>query len=167
MNLTRPLILTTLSATATPTGTGVSGAQTLGLGEKSRKYADANIIGIAEIASAAISNVATLTVSTGAIAQTTGSPVITDGDGKDFEGVTFPTVATLKGLRLIADPDNTGTVTVAGTSSGKLVAVTLDADTEVTQKFKETGLAVSSQTMTFTFSAAGDKVTVEFLGESA
>jgi hypothetical protein len=41
----------------------------------------------------------------------------------------------------------------------------LDADSEFALKFKPTGLAIASQTMTLTFSAAGDKATVEFLGE--
>jgi hypothetical protein len=167
MNLTRPIIETNFCATATPTGTGVAGSQTLGLGEKSRKFATADVIGIAEVTSAAINNVATYTVSTGAFAQTTGSPVITDGDGKDFEGVTFPTIGKLYGVRIIADPDNTGTVALAGSSTGRLPAVTLDADAEVTLKLDAAGLTVSAQTMTFTFSAAGDKVTVEFLAEAA
>ncbi len=164
MTLNGTKLSTTLTGKATPVGTGASGSATLGFGELTRRYATATILGIFKVVSAAISNVATLTLSTGAVAQTTGTPTITDGDGKDFEGITFPTMAKCQAVRIITPATNTGTVTIGGSSSGRLPAVTLDADSEVVLKLPVAGLTIAAQTLTATFSAAADEVTVEFIG---
>lgn len=160
-------VATTFLATATPAGTGVTNPARLGFGELTRKYTTATVLGIFKVVSAATSNVATLTLSTGAVAATTGSPVITDGDGKDFEGIAFPTIAKCQAIRIITPSTNTGTVTIGGSSSNRLPAIELHADSEITLKLPAAGLTISAQTLTATFSAAAQEVTVEFLGIGA
>jgi hypothetical protein len=168
MTITGAKILTGLFGRITPTGQGVGGRPTIGdSGAGTKQYPTANIISALKVVSAAGSNVATLTLSTGIVAQTTGSPVITDGDGKDLEGVTLPTLANFMGIRIRTGTGNTGTVAVAGASNSKLPAITLDNDAEVAVGVRAAGVTLSGATLTFTFSAAGDEVIVEYLGKSA
>jgi hypothetical protein len=87
MTTTAAKILTGLFARITPSGQSVGGKPTIGSsGPTTKDYPLANIVSAFKVVAAASSNVATLTLSTGVVAQTTGSPVITDGDGKDLEG---------------------------------------------------------------------------------
>jgi hypothetical protein len=83
-----------LSALSTPTGTSIANDVRIGVPPGSIAFADADIVYSFKVVAAAAGNVATLTLSSGAVAQTTGTPTITDGDGKDWEGVTLPTMVT-------------------------------------------------------------------------
>jgi hypothetical protein len=168
MTTTAAKILTGLFARITPSGQSVGGKPTIGSsGPTTKDYPLANIVSAFKVVAAASSNVATLTLSTGVVAQTTGSPVITDGDGKDLEGVTLPTLANIQGIRIRTGAGNTGTVVVGGSSNSKLPAITLDNDADVAVGLKAAGVALSGATLTFTFSAASDTVIVEYLGKSA
>lgn len=121
-----------------------------------------------KVVSAASSNVATLTLSTGVAAATTGSPVITDLDGKDAEGdnLGIGTSSLLKALVFKAKATNTGTVTVAGSSAGFVATGVLAAGDEIVKRIPE-GAAVGSGTVSFTFSAASDEVEVHLVYDKA
>lgn len=171
MSLSQQIINLGLGAKGTPDNVGVSGSARIGNisveagtheGARTRSYPLATIASAIKITSAASSNVATLTLSTGDVAQTTGSPVIL-GDGVDFEGDALATLAKLAGIRIRTKSTNTGTVTVAGSTSGVVPAVTLGADTDILIAFAVAGKTASG-TVTFTFSAASDEVHVEYLG---
>ena len=81
-----------LSAIATPTGTNVANDVRIGVPTASVGFPTADIAYSFNVAPTAGVDVATLTFSTGLVAQTTGTPAITDGDGNDFEGVALPTM---------------------------------------------------------------------------
>ena len=87
-----------LSAIATPTGTNVANDVRIGVAPASLGFPTADIAYSFNVAPTAGADVATLTFSTGLVAQTTGTPVITDGDGKDFEGVALPTMVKVQAV---------------------------------------------------------------------
>ena len=161
-----------LSAQETATGSNRTGKTNVGTATTARAYPLANIVAAVKITAAANSNVATLTVSSGAVAQTTGSPIIADA-GIDSFGDALPTLAKIQGLRIrtgIAIPNgtaNTGNVTLAGSSGGLFPAMVLQEDTDVTILFTAAGRTVSTSTIAFTFANAGDSVLVEYLGISS
>ena len=176
MSLSQQKISLGLSAKGTPDNQGVSGSARIGNinvedaafeGDRLRQYPLGTVMGAIKVVSAAISNAATLTLGTGAVAQTTGSPVINGVNGAytgvDFEGDALATLTKLCGVRLRTKSTNTGTVTVAGSTSGVVPAVTLSADTDVVISFAAAGKTASG-TVLLTFSAAADEVWVEYLG---
>lgn len=175
MSLSQQKITIGLAAKGTPDNQGVSGKCTIGNrniedntfeGDRLRQYPLMTILAPLKIVSAAISNVATLTLGTGAVAQTTGSPLINGLNaawtGVDFEGDVLATLTKLGGIRIRTKSTNTGTVTVAGSTSGVVPAITLSADTDLAVAFAVAGKTASG-TVTFTFSAASDEVWVEYL----
>lgn len=170
MSLSKQRAVTGLSAKGTPDNQGVSGKATIGNinietgvaeSDRGRDYPLADIAYAFKVVSAAISNVATLTLTTGAVAQTTGSPVIT-GAGVDFEGDALATPNKLCAFRIRTKSTNTGTVTVGGSSSGALPAITLPAGADLVLSHIAAGQVVTG-TVTFTFSQASDEVWVEAL----
>jgi hypothetical protein len=170
MSLSQQKITIGLSAKGTPDNQGVSGKATIGNrniedntfeGDRTRLYPLSDITYAFSVTSAAISNVATLTLTSGAVAQTTGSPVIV-GAQVDFEGDALGTPAKLCGFRIRTKSTNTGTVAVAGSNSGALPAITLPAGADIVLSHIAAGQTVTG-TVTFTFSAASDVVWVEAL----
>lgn len=168
MSFTKQRAVSGLSAKGTPDNVGVSGKPTIGNvdietgvfeGDRAREYPLADIVYAFKAVSAAISNVATLTLTTGAVAQTTGSPVIT-GAGVDFEGDALATPAKLCAIRIRTKSTNTGTVTIGGSNSSALPAIVLPAGADLQLSHIPAGQTVTG-TVAFTFSAASDEVWVE------
>lgn len=160
MTLSSILITCGLRAKATPTGTVNSTKATIGtVTEHSPTLA--NVIYSLKITAAASSNVATLTVATGNAVATTGSPTIT-GDETNFQGVILGTSTKIHGIRLRSS--GSGTVTIAGSSSGKLPAITLESGQDVVVKYPTAGTTLAgSETLTATFSATGGILEVDAL----
>ena len=112
-----------LGATGTPTKTNIGSTVTIGNpAVTATEWSTADIAYSFKVAAAAAANVATLTLSSGAVAQTTGSPVITDA-GEDFEGAALGTAARV--YAVLIECTTAGTSTVAGTAgiAGKLASV--------------------------------------------
>jgi len=101
-----------LFGTGTPTDTNVSGSVTVGKSQTQLSFDTANILYSFQVTSTGASDVATLTISSGAVAQTTGTPTITDGDGKDFSGATLGTLATAYMLLVEPVTGNDGQIRV-------------------------------------------------------
>ena len=87
-----------LTARGAYTSTNVSGSPTIGSTTAHSITAATKAYGI-KITAAAASNVATLTLTTGDVAQTTGSPVIL-GSGVDFEGTDLGTMTKVHAIRI-------------------------------------------------------------------
>lgn len=161
-----------LSAQETASGANRSGKATVGNASTQRSFPQANIVAGFKVTAAANANVATLTVSSGAVAQTTGSPVIADA-GIDSFGDALLTLAKIQGIRIrtgAAIPNgtaNVGTVTLGGSSAGLFPAAVLADNTDLLLLFDPAGRAVSTATIAFTFSNSGDKVLVEYLGKDS
>jgi hypothetical protein len=143
--------------------TGTIGGAVTGFPEDSKPYPLADVGHSFQVTSGATGNVATLTLASGAVAQTTGTPTITEGDGKDWEGITLPTMAKLMSIRLRAKDANTGTITLTP-SSTFLPEVVLKPGMDLLFSCKAAGEAFSGQTLAMTFSASGDSLEVDILG---
>jgi len=96
-----------LNATATPTGVNATGPNVIGQGLGSTSFSDADIVYSFTVTATGAGGVATLTLSTGAIVKTTGTPDVTrwgsqtnDLSAVDFEGVALPTMVTLYGVHI-------------------------------------------------------------------
>jgi hypothetical protein len=162
MTLSNILIACGLSSRATPTGSLNTAKATIGT-QRSHALTLPNRVWAVQITSAATGNVATLTVPTGDCAQTTGSPVII-GAGDDFQGTDLGTATKICGLSIRTS--GTGTVTLAGTSSGLFPAQTLQSGTDIVIKFPDLGATLAgTETITATFSAAAGVINIEALSK--
>ena len=132
-------------------------------------FALANVAYSFKVAAAAPADVATLTHSAGVVAQTTGSPVITDGDGKDWEGVTLPVAVTslVYLVVVVAGAANTGTVTLAAGDGAESPAGILRADGFLILGQPGATAVSTGSTLGLTFSAATDTATVFVFAKSA
>lgn len=142
-----------LLAGCTPTGTNVANTVNVGEALATTSWTDATIAYSFKVAGNAAADVATLTFSSGSVAQTTGTPVITDGDGNDFEGVTLPTLATLYAVAAIVTTADTTSLLIGGdilTNKG-------GAANDRTLGIWPAGRSISSDTLTLTF-GTGDGV---------
>jgi len=159
MTLRNIAIICGLSARSTPTSTLYAGPVDVG---GSDTYAPAATVAYAiKIQSAASSNVATLTAATGDVVQTTGSPVITKA-GKDFQGTDLGVSTKIHGLRLRTS--GSGTITLAGSSSGLFPAMVLQSGSDVVIKFPLAGATLAgSETIAATFSASAGILNIEAL----
>lgn len=156
-----------LTARVTPSGTSVSGVPSIGDPVPSAvNYTTANVAYACMVAAAAAANVATLTLTSGVVAQTTGSPVITDGDGKDIEGNTFTAMAKLMALRITAPSTNTSAVSFAG-SSQVVPDVDLSPGSDMVVALPVAGVTATGITLAATFATLGDSVTITVIGKTA
>lgn len=164
MTLTQALARFGLFAEATPAGAKITGPVKIGNGSLEKEWSDADIAYAFKVVAAADDNVATLTLSSGAVAQTTGLPVITNGAGEDFEGVTLPTMVNLLAIQIRAKGTE-GYVQVA--SSLARVPDVDELENGNTVVFEsDAGEAVGAGTVAFTFEAATDWVEVVVIGRS-
>jgi hypothetical protein len=153
-----------LTASGTPSGTNITGPVRIGVGQTSATFTGADIAYSFKVTATATSDVATLTLSTGAVAQTTGTPTIVDGDGNDFEGVALPTAvngyAILIKRRLSESGDDINVVS----SHNNNVDINME-DTAGNPPLLAP-LYIDG-TIAFTFSAADDWVEVTIIAKSS
>ena len=152
-----------LVGTGTPVGTNVTGTVSVGTKSTTSKFDTADIMYSFNLLSTGSSDVATLTISSGAVAQITGTPTITDGDGNDFEGVALGTLSTSN--MILVEP--------VGTSTGQF-HIDSSSGTSGIDKYMEaaetTPLLCSfpaSGTIAFTFAATADQFKITVLGQTA
>lgn len=152
-----------LYGTGTPSGTNLTGSVTVGKSPTGVNFTTGDILYSFTLLSTGATDVATLTISSGAVAQTTGTPTITDGDGKDFEGVTLSTLVTP--YILMVEP--------VGTTTGQFIVASSSSTSGIT-KYIEAGETSpllctfpSSGTIAFTFAASADSFKVTILGKSS
>lgn len=106
-----------LKATGTPTKTNVTGSSTIGLTQSSIPLSDADIAYSFKVTSSSDAEEdATLTISTGDVAQTTGTPIIEDA-GVDFEGDDLATMVTPEFILITTPSTNAAVVTVQSSAA--------------------------------------------------
>jgi len=154
-----------LIATGTPVGNGVSGKVSLGQTESKVTLTDADVFYIFKVTSTGASDVATLNLDAGTVAQTTGTPTIVDGDGKDFEGETLGTMVSLQGLHVDVSNAASGTVQIADNTAAYF-DVTASADSTVNSMSNPTGLTITGDSLVITFDTIGQVVTVIVAGKT-
>lgn len=152
-----------LSASGTHTGTNQTGSIIVGKPQTTTNFSTADIAYSFSVTSDAASDVATLTISTGVVAQTTGTPVIADGSGKDFEGDTLTSIVTAYAMLIEPVGTTTGTMAVLSsvTTNGISKTFGAGATTPLLCQIPSTG------TISFTFSQADDGYKVTVLGKSS
>lgn len=121
-----------------------------------------------KVTAAANANVATLTHSTGIVATTTGSPVILDGDGKDWQGITLPAATTslVFFVAIVAGDNNTGTVACVGADLAEAPSGTLRAGGVLLLSQPAATAVGAASTLALTFSNAGDSAKVYVFARS-
>lgn len=157
--MTSPKIICGLSAIEAYTSTNLSGNVQIGT-QTTHSVTDATVVYGIKVTAAANANVATLTFTSGAVAQTTGSPTIL-GSAVDFEGNALPTMTKVHGIRIRTS--GSGTVTLAGSATAMLDSMVLTSGSDIVQKFPS-GLT-SPGTLAMTFSATGGIAEIEVLAE--
>lgn len=168
MDLIAAKLALTFSARSRSTQQGVSGNANIGE-VINKSFTAADIAYAFKATAAAVGNVATLTHSTGVVAQTTGTPTILDGDGKDWEGITLPagTTSLIYLVVIVAGSNNTGTVAAVGADLAESPSATLRAGGLVLLCQPAATAVGSGSTLALTFSAAGDSATVYVFAKSA
>jgi len=149
-----------LKASGLSAKTNVSSVATIGASDGKHTLTDANIAYSFSVTSTGASDVATLTLADGAVAQTTGTPTITDA-AEDFEGGALATMNTFNSVLIVFTEVLTGNIDV----SGKLTAVG-EEDNQVVLL----SLPVGSTTLTdivLTFDTIGQTATVTIIGQTA
>lgn len=165
MTLTEAFARFGLFAMATPSQPKLTGPASIGDGDLMQEWADADIAYAFKVLATGDGDVATLTLSTGAVVQTTGAPTITNGAGNDFEGVTLPTMVTLYGLQVRAKGTESF-VQVAGSLAKIPDMDELEHDNSLVFISKD-GIAVGAGTIALTLDADTDFAEVIVIGKSS
>lgn len=162
MSISDGKVIYGLTATGTNTRQNVSGSPVIGAVQAAKPLTGSDIASSFSITSTGVGNVATLTLASGAVAQTTGTPTINDA-GVDFQGETLATSVSHQSILLSVPATNTGIVTVeSGDHKTKFASgaegVCLNYAPSIT------GLAT---TMTMTFAASGDQLDVTLISKTS
>lgn len=150
-------------------GTTTSEAQTIGVRQTDVPVTGADVAHAFKVTSTGAGNVATWTMESGVVAQSTGTPTITDGDGNDWQGNDngLTTSSKVYGVLIQAASTNTGTIALDGTSYSEVVKHTMSAKGVVLLLTESAAALGAGSVMSMTFSASGDSVTVTYLAEIA
>jgi len=150
-----------LSASGAHAATNVSGDAAIGVTDSGIDISTADVAYTFQVTATALSDVAELTYSSGVVTQDTGTPTISDGDGKDFEGATLPTLYRVLCMRFSCPSTNTNTVTFGG------VPVVPGG---VSFTYFGAGLVVGSSTADVDFSGLagtiGDNIEITIIGKT-
>lgn len=151
-----------LSATCTPTRTDVSNSAAVGSALSTKSFSDANIVFSINVIATGATDVATLTYYTAVMAQTTGTPTISDS-AVDFEGNSAAGIAKIYAVQVEQLVD--GDMAIAGTwtmmngmlkTGDKVLWVWDDGLT----------LAGSGDSLVLDLNASGVSVTVTVVGKT-
>ena len=154
-----------LSATGSTTGTNVSGSLTLGQAQTSTTLTGADIFYSFAVTSTGASDVATLDLDAGSVAQTTGTPTITDGGGNDYEGDTLTTMVNVQSIMFVVSDVASGSVQIA--DSGNLIDCTISSDNGAAVLSLPAGEVITATNLVITFDAIGQDITVIVAGKSS
>lgn len=155
-----------LSAIGTPTGTQVGGSNTIGIVNGRESLTGADVFYAFKVTATGGTDVARLTLSTGAVTQETGTPTLTDA-GVDFEGESLAAVATVNGVLVIAGASNSGEVDVSFVTNptlGSNLMVGAVGAGGILERIAD--VAAGSCALDLTFDAIGDEATVIVAGTS-
>jgi len=156
-----------LTASGGTTSTNVSGSVGLGEANNQTRLLGADVFFSSSITSTGAADVATLDLTTGVIAQTTGTPTIADGDGKDFEGETLGTMAKVSALHVVFEEVASGVVAMS-CADVSLPDVTASINGTIAIVTIPDGKTLAGDTITFTFNdAASQKVTIIATGATS
>jgi len=149
-----------LKASALSNKTNVVSVATIGASDGKKDFATADIAYSFSVTSAGATDAITLTLADGAVAQTTGSPVISDA-GTDFEGGALPTMNKINAVYAVYDDVVTGEIDITGLFVDKG-----NEDGQVVLKSYPVGNTTLTDIVA-TFDTAAQKITFTIVGETA
>lgn len=157
-----------MTASAEATRTSVAGASTIGIPQSAIIFPDCDIAYSFKVTSTGAGDVATLTFATGVVAQTSGTPTITDGDGNDFEGKTLPTIVTVFGIMITTPASNADEIAIDTPLGGNYSTLLRQASVNQVQLIASAdGIIGLSTTLRMTIASdAGDSLIVTIFGKS-
>ena len=175
MTLANQIAQWALTSKATSTAKLGSGTTTIGTTLTQKEWTDADIVYGFEVKAAASANVATLTLSTGAIVKTTGTPDVTrwgtqtgDTAAEDFQGITIPTMVTFYGMLVETNSANDKYIALTCSDAALPDVPQMQANSVFLTALQTGGSYIG--TVAFTFeshaAAAGDIVTCTVIGKS-
>lgn len=147
-----------LVASGVPTRTNVTGSSQIGIPQTDITFADADIFYSVKITATGTSDIATIDLEDGTVAQTSGTPTILDGNGKDFEGKTLPSAVNLYGFLIKAADGNAG-----NTSLGFNVIGPGDV---LLNTFKA-GVSTTGSSLAIQIATSGDSAEVTVIAKSS
>jgi hypothetical protein len=162
-DITNARLVYGLFASGTHTGVNQTGSILVGRSQTSVNNAAADIAYSFSITSDDAGDVATLTLSSGVVSQTTGVPVIVNGDGNDFEGDPIATLVTAYAMLVEPVGTTTGTMDVSTSVSANGFGKSFAAGSTIPFLCQ----IPSTGTISFDFSAAADSYKVTILGKSS
>tara|TARA_R110001599_G_scaffold43384_1_gene129887 strand:- start:1595 stop:2101 length:507 start_codon:yes stop_codon:yes gene_type:complete len=164
--ISNPFATHGLKADGTAASTNASVSGTIGLNQIKSTLTGTDVFYSLSITSTGASDVATLDLTDGIVTQTTGTPTIADGDGKDFEGTTLATLVSISAIYVTFDEHAAGVIAMA-CADVSLPDITSSQDGAVAMMIQASGKTLSGDTIAFTFSdAASQKVTVIVAGKT-
>ena len=153
-----------LSASGTPTKTNVGGSATIGVSQAQESYTTADIAYSFTVTSTTSSDNVTLDMDTG-IVTANFSPVVTDGDGNDFEGSTLPTLLKINAIYIEAGSVEAGIIGVTP-SDLSLPSIQFTEDGQSILSMYSNPMTLSADQMIIGFTAADQVITVTVIGST-
>jgi hypothetical protein len=150
-----------------PAGAGkrLTAIATIG-GNASVSYADADVGYAVTITADDAGDVATLDLVTGDRTQDEGSPVFDPATAVDFSAVELPGMDKVFAIRITA-AENDGQVSIIPFfGSGLTSALLMESGQTYLFQYPSVGVAITDETLSFSFDTAGDSVTVEIIARA-
>lgn len=153
-----------LSATGTPAKTNIDGSSTIGVTQAQTLLTTADIAYSFTVASTTSSDNVSLDMDTG-IVTPNFSPVVTDGDGKDFEGITLGTLLSISAIYIEAGSVEAGTISITPTDAS-MPDINLTEDNQSVLAMYSTPMTLSAAAMVIAFTTSDQVVTVTVIGST-
>lgn len=163
MTLTSVSAAASLKARMAATQTGTAGAVQLGQ-DVTQAFTDANICYSSKVRGLNATNTASLNLGSGA--WTVSGYTVIDGDGKDWEGTTVPTLSEVYAILLVTDAANTAAV-IASISTGYGFTSTAAAQCTCVWIFPSGMTPADTLDFESTGAPAVNNCTVHILGKTA
>ena len=152
-----------LTAKGAPTRTNIGSTVTIGQALSRKEWTDADIAYSVKAECTTTSDVATVTVSSGAIAATTGSPTLTDS-AVDFEGKTTATMVNI--YACLVQCVTNGNCTVGGGASEPVEGELKEAG-DILMFVSDDGTSVAGMEVTLDLNEVGGVFEVTIIGKSS
>lgn len=149
-----------LQATATPASTNVTGTQTVGITPTVSSITATTYCCFSwKAISATTANSVVFNLKDGTVAALDGTPVVSDGDGRDCEGVSLTPLTSCAAILIRVPSTNTGTVTTR-TTGNLFPEAAFPAGVVSMLGNMSTALTLDVTTMNFVLENAADTVEV-------
>jgi len=155
-----------LTGTCTPQRTNVTNSVSVGAPLSTKSFTDANVIYSFTATATGATDVATLTIKTGAVVQTTGTPTLADA-GVDFEGASIGTAAKVYAIQVEQTVDGAMAIDGYFTESNQMTKAGDKCLWLWTDGATGSGSALAGETVILDLNASGVACKVTVIGKTA